>query len=316
MAKFKEVKDFMTAKNGDVLVIPKGVKLSVNVLRKMGLSVGDTTRAHNGEHMVAKYLSGDETKLFMFCLVYAKDVEPGENLLGMGAYVKAVERDPEFTQAAIVPFLGQDALEGDSVPDSYSDEWNVRRWAGCWNDTHSGAVIRRLHERYGKLLMGSCGYQIDDDLKDACANRAWDGPVGLIGRMRTSSHTTDTMFPCKNRVNDADPFAIDRLMQWQPYGNYTRHDQRIQFRWQFFKRLAAKGAKVYRPDQKFVDAMTDNIVAWYARVLAKEYKARVQGCQAFIGNLRKDIARDKARAREYAKARSTSSVAKALEKII
>jgi hypothetical protein len=258
----------------------------------MGLSMGYTQRSSNSTGTVAEWFVRKDLKAraFMVCSVsYIRCVlSENERLLGMDAVTKQAEKDPKILSASIVPF-------GPRL-------WTMKRWAGCWNKTHDGAVVRRLLETMGSAgalrLKCTRGPKSDEDLY---ANQVWDGLRQCSGRP-DSADDADTHFPARlDAEPDMDTYGIDTLMAWNggsDYGCYGK-EQRIRFRTGFLTELAERGAVVLRPTQQFVDDMTGQVARWVSDQLAQRFSDRIQASRRYMKGLMTDVKRDIARLKAY-----------------
>jgi hypothetical protein len=291
MVRFTRVKDPERAKDGDIVLFPAGerrLNVSGPTFAKMGLSIGGTSRSDNSRNIVAKWLVRKDmvARAFMVCNVCHRDA-PTENelLLGMDAVAKRTKEDPEVRTASIVPF-------GPKL-------WTMREWAGCWNETHDGAVQKRLLETMG--LAGTLHFEHTRGPKstdDLYANQVWDG-FRLCSMRPDGSDDADAYFPTRqDEKPDMDTYACETLMAWDGCG-WNEKEQRIRFNGGFLAELVKRGAVVLRPTQQFVDDMTGRIAGWASAKLAQRFFDRIQASRRYMKGLMADVKRDITRLKAY-----------------
>ena len=289
MVKFTRVKDPERAKDGDIVLFPAGerrLNVSARTFSDIGLSMGFTSRSDNYPETVDRWLVRRDlmARAFMVCgASYRSGPSENELLLGMDAVAKQADKDSELYTAFIVPF-------GPKL-------WTMKEWAGCWNDTHDGAVQRRLMETMG--LVGTLhssstrGSESDEDLY---ASQVWDGFVRCSGRLN-GADDADAYFPVRqDETPGDDAYAVETLMAWD---GCSCNEQRIRFKSGFLTELAKRGAIVLRPTQQFTDDMTGQIAGWVSAQLAQRFFDRIQASRRYMKGLMTDVKRDIVRYKTY-----------------
>ena len=303
MVRFTRVKDPERAKDGDIVLFPAGerrLNVSVSTFSRMGLSIGKTCRSDNSAATVASWLvRGDlKARAFMLCGAFYRNAPAGnELLLGIDAVAKRTGEDPEVSSASMVPF-------GPLGP----GPWTMKKWAACWNDTHDGAVQRRLLETMGvagTLRSDQTQTRGPESADDLYANQAWDGFRQCSGRP-DGADDADEYFPTRQDAEpDMDAYACETLMAWDGSG-WDAKKSRIRFRSGFLTKLAKRGAVVLRPTQQFVDDMTGRVAGWASAKLAQRFFDRIQASRRYMKGLMADVKRDVVRLKAYrANARKT-----------
>ncbi len=291
MVRFTRVKDPERAKDGDIVLFPAGerrLNVSAPTFAKMGLSVGGTSRSDNSCETVRRWLVRKDmaARAFMVCgASYRSAPSENELLLGMDAVAKRAEEDPEVRTASIVPF-------GPKL-------WTMREWAGCWNETHDGAVQKRLLETMG--LAGTLRFEHTRGPKsadDLYASQVWDG-LKLCTGLPEGTDEADTYFPTRqDEKPDTDTYGSETLMAWDGCG-WNEKEQRIRFSGGFLTELAKRGAVVLRPTQQFADDMTGRIAGWASAKLAQRFFDRIQASRRYMKGLMADVKRDITRLKAY-----------------
>lgn len=305
---FKEVMDLERAKVGDIVVFPgdeRRLNLSASTFSRMGLSVGDLSRSVNDRSTVESWLVRRDSEPRAFLLAYANygSTPTGDELLlGLGAVSSLATEDPAISFGDLVPFG--------------PDRWPMATWAACWDRVNDGAVRKKL-----LALMGSAG-AIHDAWssgpgrpgEDSWLDQAWNGRPFCVGWQGAKEHA-DWYFPRLRKKADADTYHLSSLMKWD--GPSFRSRERIRFSSGFLKELGKRGAVAFRPDRRFVDAMTASVAQWACEQLARRFAERVDAGKAYLKGLADDVRRDKDRVKAYmAASRKMAAGAKAASKAV
>lgn len=310
---FKEVMDLERAKIGDIVVFPgneRRLNLAASTFSRMGLSVGDLSRSVNDRNTVESWLVRRDSEPRAFLLAYAdygSTPTGDELLLGLGAVSSLATEDPAISFGALVPFG--------------PDRWpmKMKTWAACWDRVNAGAVRKKL-----LALMGSAG-AISDAWssgpgrpgEDSWLDQAWNGSPRCVGWQGAKEHA-DWYFPRLGRSGkkvDADTYHLSSLMKWDGPSFHSR--ERIQFGSGFLKELAKRGAVAFRPDRRFVDAVTASVAQWACEQIAHRFAERVDAGTAYLKGLADDVRRDKGRVKAYlAASRKMAAGAKAALKAV
>lgn len=291
MVKFTRVKDPERAKYGDIVLFPAGerrLNVSARTFSDMGLSMGNTFRSDNYPETVNRWLVRKDlvARAFMVCgASYMCAPSENERLLGIDAVTKRTEEDPEVLMASVVPFGPR--------------RWSMKRWAGCWNEVHDGAVQRRLLETMGSTGILRLEHTREPESgEDLYANQVWDG-LRLCSGRPDMTEDADAYFPTRmDTVPGINTYYVETLMAWDGC-RLDKKDQRIRFRSGFLTELAKRGAIVLRPTQQFTDDMTGQVTRWVSDQLAQRFFDRIQASRRYMKGLMTDVKRDVTRLKAY-----------------
>lgn len=285
---FTRVTDPRQARLCDFLVLPPTKRLNLNpkTLSSLGLPNGATCRSPNRTGIVKALFGGGSTRIFFVSSASYTTVSETDRLLNPSAEDLA----PEIRSGALFPFMH---TGGPSRGDEFS----------TWLDTYStlkddfpaypAAIEHSLRLAGFHRGMTLCDQGLRSLTDDRLATEVCD-TLGAIGAPGSDATRRIPYRDCDCGIETAHMCLVGSSTAIRSYSRPSLYSMRF-IRGSFLTELVKRGALLIRPSDTMLKAVTDAHLCWYASIVRRAFRDRIETVDTALDRLRAARKGDKAR---------------------